>query len=59
MAPLNMPIATQWLNSHHMIATTDKHAAMEDLLEVVFSVQSMLKLYNEDQLPLPVSLSRV
>jgi hypothetical protein len=37
-----------------MIAATDMHAT-EEVLEEVFSVRSMPRLYNEDQLPLPVS----
>jgi hypothetical protein len=34
------------------MAATDTHAATEELLEAVFSVQSVLMLYNEDQLSL-------
>jgi hypothetical protein len=37
------------------MAETAKHATTEELLEVVFSVQSVLRLYNADQLPLPES----
>jgi hypothetical protein len=33
-----------------------EHAAMEKVLEAVFSVLSMPRLYNEDQLPLRDSL---
>jgi hypothetical protein len=40
-----MPNARQWLGSHHVMAT-------EDLLDVVFPVQSIPRLYNGDQLPL-------
>jgi hypothetical protein len=36
----NMPIVRHWLSSHHMIAATDMLATIEQLLEVVFSVQS-------------------
>jgi hypothetical protein len=50
----NMPIARQWLSNHHMMAATDTHATIEELLEVVVSVWSMLRLYNKDQLPLRV-----
>jgi hypothetical protein len=35
-----------------MKATADMHTTIEELFEVVFSVQSMLRLYNEEQLPL-------
>jgi hypothetical protein len=31
------------------MATTDTHATMKELLEAVFSVQSVPRLYNEDQ----------
>jgi hypothetical protein len=41
------------------MAITDRHASIEELLEAVIFVRSMLRLHNEDQLPLPVSLSRV
>jgi hypothetical protein len=34
------------------MAATYKHATTEELLEAVFSVRSVLKLYNEEQLPL-------
>jgi hypothetical protein len=33
-----------------MTAATDMHATTEELLEAVFSVRSMLRLYNKDQL---------
>jgi hypothetical protein len=39
------------------MATTDKHTTMEELLWVVFSVQPVMRLYNEGQLPLGHSLS--
>jgi hypothetical protein len=38
------------------MAATDAHATMEELLEAVFSVQSVPRLYNEEQLRLRVSL---
>jgi hypothetical protein len=41
------------------MAATDMHAITEELLEAMFSVRSVPRLYNEDQLPLPTSLSRV
>jgi hypothetical protein len=34
------------------MAATDTHATKEELVEAVFSVQSVLRLYNEDQLSL-------
>jgi hypothetical protein len=48
----NTPVDSQWLSSRHVIAATDTHAAMEKLLEEMFYVRSMLRLYNEGQLPL-------
>jgi hypothetical protein len=36
------------------MAATDMHTT-EELLEVVFSVRSVLRLYNEGQLPLEKS----
>jgi hypothetical protein len=56
---IKTPVARQWPNSHHMIAATDTHATIEELLEAVFPVRSVPSLYNEDQLPLPVSRSKV
>jgi hypothetical protein len=47
-----MPVARQWLNSHHVMAATDKHATIEELFEVVFSMQFVLRIYNKGQLPL-------
>jgi hypothetical protein len=38
------------------MAATDMHATIEELLEAVFSVQSVTRLYNEGQLPLEESL---
>jgi hypothetical protein len=37
------------------MAATDKHAIIEELLEVMFSVRSLPWLDNEDQLPLEMS----
>jgi hypothetical protein len=34
------------------MAATDTHATIEELLEAVFSVQSVQNLYNEGHLPL-------
>jgi hypothetical protein len=50
----NMPVARQWLSNHHMMSATDTHSTIEELLEMVGSVWSMLSLYNKDQLPLRV-----
>jgi hypothetical protein len=38
------------------MAATDMHATIEELLEVVFSAQSVTRLYNEGQVPLEESL---
>jgi hypothetical protein len=38
------------------MAATDIHATTEELLEAVFSVRSVPKLYNKSQLPLDKSL---
>jgi hypothetical protein len=38
------------------MAAKDMHATMEELLEAVFSVWFMLRLYNESQLPLEESI---
>jgi hypothetical protein len=35
-----------------VIATTDTHTTIEELLEAVFSVQSVPRLYNKDPVPL-------
>jgi hypothetical protein len=32
---------------------TDTHTTNEELLEEIFSVQSVPRLYNKEQLPLP------
>jgi hypothetical protein len=37
------------------MATTDMHETTEELLDAVFSVWSVPRLYNEDQLPLEES----
>jgi hypothetical protein len=44
-----MAIARQWCDKHVSTAM-NKHAAVEELLEVVFSMWYMLRLYNEHQL---------
>jgi hypothetical protein len=38
------------------MAATNKHGTIEELLEAVFSVRSMPRLYNEQQLRLRMSL---
>jgi hypothetical protein len=43
-----MFIARQWLGKH-VPAVTDIYAMIEKLLEAVFSVWFMLRLYNKDQ----------
>jgi hypothetical protein len=45
---VNKPIFRQWLISRHVKASKDMHTT-EELREEVFSVQSMLRLHNEDQ----------
>jgi hypothetical protein len=52
---VNTLVARQWLSSCHVMAATYIHARIEELLEAVFSVWSIPRLYNEGQLPLPVS----
>jgi hypothetical protein len=54
-AVANTPVAGQWLSSRHVMVATDTHATIEELLEAVFSVRSLPRLYNEDQLPSAVS----
>jgi hypothetical protein len=41
------------------MAATDTHTTTEDLLEVVFSVRSMLRLYNAGQLTLERVLKNI
>jgi hypothetical protein len=57
--PAETAVARQWLSSHNVMATTDMHTTMEELLEAVFAVRSVPKLYNKDQLPLRVSRETV
>jgi hypothetical protein len=52
---VNMPVVDQWLSSRHVTDAIDMHAKTEELLEAVFSVQFVPRLYNEDQLSLPVN----
>jgi hypothetical protein len=39
-------VTRQWLNKH-MSTAMDMHATIEELLEAVFSMWSMLRLYSE------------
>jgi hypothetical protein len=55
----NTPVAKQRLNSRQVMAATDTHATIEELLEAVFSVWSVPIQYNEDQLSSPVSRNKV
>jgi hypothetical protein len=48
----NKPVAWQWLSSRHVMAATDTHTRIGELLEAVFSLRPVLRLYNEKQLPL-------
>jgi hypothetical protein len=41
----NTPFAKQWLSIRHVMVATDNHATIEELLEAVFSVRSVLGLY--------------
>jgi hypothetical protein len=55
---LQMSVAMQWLGSRQVMTATDMHATTEELLEGVFAVRSVPRLYNNDQLQLPVRPSR-
>jgi hypothetical protein len=46
--PEEVTVARQQ-RSKHAPTATDMHATIEELLEGVFSVQSILRLYNKDQ----------
>jgi hypothetical protein len=43
--PEEMAVARQWLDKH-VSAATDMHATIEELLETMFSMQSILRLYS-------------
>jgi hypothetical protein len=43
----NTPVIRQWPRKCHMSIAADAHA-IEEWLEVVFSVQSVPRRYNED-----------
>jgi hypothetical protein len=51
-----MALAKQWLDKHFSM-TVDVHPTIEELVETMFPVQSILRLYNEDQCEKPVSCS--
>jgi hypothetical protein len=42
-----MAVARQWHSKHFSVAP-NTHTTVKELLDMVFSVQSMLRLYNED-----------
>jgi hypothetical protein len=42
----------QWLSGRHVMASTNTNATIEALFEAVFSVRPVLRLNNEDLLPL-------
>jgi hypothetical protein len=55
--PAETTVARERLCKHaccHTMAVTDMHATTEELLEAVFSLWSVPRLYNEGQLPLRV-----
>jgi hypothetical protein len=39
----NKPTARRWLSGRHVMATTDTYPAIEELLEVAFSVRSIVR----------------
>jgi hypothetical protein len=47
---INTLVARQGVSSRHAKAQ-QTHATIEELLEAAFSVRSVPRLYNEDQLP--------
>jgi hypothetical protein len=49
---VNTSVARQWLSSRHVIAATDTHATIVEILDAVFSVRSVPRFYKEDQLEL-------
>jgi hypothetical protein len=48
--PAETAIAREWLCKHIVPMAKKEHATMEELLEVVFSVQSVPRLYKESAL---------
>jgi hypothetical protein len=55
---LNVSVLKQWLSSLDMMTATDTHATTLEVSDAVFSVWSVPRLSNEDQLELSVSQSR-
>jgi hypothetical protein len=51
----NTTVASKWFSSRHLMAATVTHETIEQLLEEMFSVWSVPRLYNEELLPIPVS----
>jgi hypothetical protein len=46
------PVARVWPSRRHVMAPTNTHATIGELLEAVFSVRSLPRIHNEDQLSL-------
>jgi hypothetical protein len=57
--PKQAPIARQWLSKRHVTAATLTYTNIEELLEAVFSMRSMTKLFNKDQLPNYMLLNQI
>jgi hypothetical protein len=49
--PKHIPVARQWLSKRHVTTATFTYATIGELLEAVFPVRSVPRLYNEEQLP--------
>lgn len=56
---LNTPVAMQWLTGRDVVSAVHTDAVIEELLLVAFSVRSVSRLCNEDQLSLSVSPNKV
>jgi hypothetical protein len=52
--PENTSVAYQW-HGKHFSAVANNHAATEELLEAVFSMRSVPRLYKKNQLEFLVS----
>jgi hypothetical protein len=48
MEQAEVAIAKQW-HGKHVSTAVNQHATIEELLEAVFSMQSVPRLYSEDQ----------
>jgi hypothetical protein len=46
--PTETSVARQWLSSHRVVNPTDTIATVGELLEAVFSMQSIQMLYNKE-----------